>query len=126
MQSPPPIIRQNIRVGFQVIEEEVFILTDTKPILVNLDTLATQPSKTSINEWSKASPLPQELVDNLKQRAELPGISMETLILDLHSGRFFGTAGVLFVDLIGLLICILALTGLWAWYSHYRLKKLGG
>ena len=112
--------------GLQVIGEEVFILADTKPILVNLDTLATQPSKTSINEWSKASPLPQELVDNLKQRAELPGISMETLILDLHSGRFFGTAGVLFVDLIGLLICILALTGLWAWYSHYRLKKLGG
>lgn len=110
----------------QAIGEDVFVLTDTKVMLLNLDTLAIKPSKTSIKEWSTATPLPQELVDNLSQRADLPGISMETLILDLHSGRFFGTAGVLFVDLIGLLICILALTGLWAWYSHNRLRKLGG
>ena len=33
------------------------------------------------------------------------GISLETLIVDLHSGRFFGDAGVLFVDIVGLLIC---------------------
>jgi hypothetical protein len=110
----------------QVIGEEVFVLVDTKPMLLNLDTLATQPSKTTINKWSESAPLPQELVSDLSQRSELPGISMETLILDLHSGRFFGTAGILFVDLIGLLICILAITGLWAWYSHYRLRKLGG
>lgn len=111
--------------GLQVIGEEVFVLAETKPMLLNLDTLATQPSKTTINKWSEPAPLPQELVSDLSQRSELPGISMETLILDLHSGRFFGTAGVLFVDLIGLLICILAITGLWAWYSHYRLRKLG-
>jgi len=112
--------------GLRVIGEKVFLLADTKPMLLNLETLATQPSNTTINEWSKSTPLPQELVDNLSHRSELPGISLETLILDLHSGRFFGTAGVLFVDLIGILICILAITGLWAWYSHYRLRKLGG
>lgn len=51
------------------------------------------------------------------------GISLETLIVDLHSGRFFGDAGVLFVDIIGLLICLLAFTGLWAWVNHQRLRK---
>ena len=51
------------------------------------------------------------------------GISLETVILDLHSGRFFGDAGVLFVDIVGLLLCILALTGLWAWMSHQKLRK---
>jgi hypothetical protein len=50
-------------------------------------------------------------------------ISLETLILDLHSGRFFGNAGVLFVDIVGLLMCILAITGLWAWINHQRLRK---
>ena len=51
------------------------------------------------------------------------GISLETVILDLHRGRFFGDAGVLFVDIVGLLLCILALTGLWAWMSHQKLRK---
>ena len=51
------------------------------------------------------------------------GISLETLIVDLHSGRFFGDAGVLFVDIVGLLICLLAFTGLWAWVNHQRLRK---
>ena len=51
------------------------------------------------------------------------GISLETLIVDLHSGRFFGDAGVLFVDIVGLLICFLAFTGLWAWVNHQRLRK---
>jgi hypothetical protein len=51
------------------------------------------------------------------------GISLETVIVDLHSGRFFGDAGVLFVDIVGLLICLLAFTGLWAWVNHQRLRK---
>jgi uncharacterized iron-regulated membrane protein len=33
------------------------------------------------------------------------------VILDLHSGRFFGGAGVLFVDFMGLLTVFLAMTG---------------
>jgi len=30
---------------------------------------------------------------------------------------------VLFVDIVGLLICLLAFTGLWAWVNHQRLRK---
>jgi uncharacterized iron-regulated membrane protein len=40
------------------------------------------------------------------------------VILDLHSGRFFGQFGVLFIDLIGLLVCILSITGLMAWMKR--------
>lgn len=109
----------------QVVGQEVLIRSNEKILSLNIDSLETQTSQTNVKEWSQPSPLPQKLIERINQKAELPGISMETLILDLHSGRFFGGAGVLFVDLIGLLICLLALTGLWAWYSHHRLRKLG-
>jgi PepSY-associated TM region len=112
--------------ALQVVGEEILIISNAKILSLNIDTLKTQASNTHVTEWSKATPLPQRLIEQLNQHAALPGVSMETLILDLHSGRFFGTAGVLFVDLVGLLICLLALTGLWAWYSHYRLRKSGG
>jgi len=112
--------------ALQVIGQEILIRSNEQTLSLNIDSLEILASQTNVKAWSQPSPLPQELIEQINQSAELPGISMETLILDLHSGRFFGTAGVLFVDLIGLLICLLALTGLWAWYSHHRLKKLGG
>ena len=65
-----------------------------------------------------AVPLPKLLQKKLKQQSPGPSISLETVILDLHSGRFFGQFGVLFIDLIGLLVCILSITGLIAWMKR--------
>lgn len=45
---------------------------------------------------------------------------METLLLDLHSDRFFGDVGVLFIDIVGLLLRMLAITALWAWVNQQR------
>ncbi len=48
---------------------------------------------------------------------------MATLKLNFHSGRFFGDAGVLVIDVVGLLLCILAITGLWARVNRQRYRK---
>ena len=52
------------------------------------------------------------------RRAELTpllrsGVTLERVLLDLHSGRFFGTWGPYFVDAIGFGLIALALSGLW-------------
>lgn len=65
-----------------------------------------------------AMPLPKLLQKKLKEQSSGPSISLETVILDLHSGRFFGQFGVLFIDLMGLLVCILSITGLIAWMKR--------
>ena len=65
-----------------------------------------------------AMPLPKLLQKKLKEQSSGPSISLETVILDLHSGRFFGQFGVFFIDLIGLLVCILSITGLMAWMKR--------
>jgi len=43
-------------------------------------------------------------------------ISWERLLLDLHAARFFGPSAKVFTDLMGGLILLLALSGLWLWW----------
>ncbi|MEH6466400.1 MAG: PepSY-associated TM helix domain-containing protein [Porticoccus sp.] len=112
--------------ALQVVDQKILINAGNQTVSFDIDTLKTRSADPLQQGWSTPSPLPAQLADQLDNSADRPGISLETLILDLHSGRFFGNAGVLFVDLIGLLICLLALTGLWAWYSHNKLRKSRG
>ena len=86
----------------------------------DVDDMSVEQSIDSHLQPLPSQPLPKKMASN----AFGEGISLETLILDLHSGRFFGSAGVLFVDLIGILICVLSITGLWGWINHQRLRKL--
>lgn len=44
-----------------------------------------------------------------------PGVSVERLLYDLHSGRWLDRAGVLLMDLVGLLVVFLCATGLLIW-----------
>jgi hypothetical protein len=103
-------------------DENIYLITSTDTMLLNTFNLSLSkienPSKLVINSVA-ATRVPPGLINEENQE----GITLETLILDLHSGRFFGNAGVIFVDIVGLLMCILALTGLWAWVNHQRLRK---
>ena len=71
-------------------------------------------------EWVDAVPLPDSLRDQLAQHAPLPGISRERVVLDLHSGRLFGRAGVWVVNVAAMLMALLALTGVWTLLSRIR------
>ncbi|WP_111655459.1 PepSY domain-containing protein [Isoalcanivorax indicus] len=70
--------------------------------------------------WAHERPLPVALRDQLAQGAPLPGISRERVVLDLHSGRLFGRAGVWVVNAAAILMALLALTGAWTWLGRWR------
>jgi hypothetical protein len=57
-------------------------------------------------------------------RAQIPAperwLSWERLLLDLHSGRLFGQAGVWIVDAVGVLLITLASSGTLMWWFHRR------
>jgi len=72
-------------------------------------------------QWSSAQPLTEYQLAIIKPLVQ-PGVSLERLIQDLHSGRFFGTWGPFFVDAIGLAFVLLALSGLWM-FSHQRKQR---
>jgi hypothetical protein len=65
---------------------------------------------------------PGRLPDAVRQGIPAPDawLSWERLLLDLHSGRLFGRLGVLWVDLVGVLLASLAMSGIAMWWLHRR------
>src|SRR6266853_775392 len=88
------------------------VLRTASGVFASTDALTWRPASERSVRWSA----PAELSIS-EQRAYgealVSGISVEQLLLDLHSGRFAGRYGPLVVDLLALLLAILSLTGAW-------------
>lgn len=65
--------------------------------------------------WAAPEPLPTELRDRILQRYRGAGLSMERVLLDLHSGRLFGAGGVYVMDAAAVILLLLAASGVWLW-----------
>lgn len=50
-------------------------------------------------------------------------LTWERVLLDLHSGRIFGNAGVLFMDFVAILLMVLSFTGIYMWVRQARANK---
>jgi len=73
--------------------------------------------------WATPAPAPGELKQAITRSYRGQGPSLEKVLLDLHSGRFFGTAGVIVYDLLALALGFLALSGLVLWWRSRRNGK---
>lgn len=71
-------------------------------------------------EWARTAPLPPSLRDTLVKRYRGAGVSWERLLLDLHSGRLFGRAGVAVMNIAALLMVLLAISGAWHFFKRKR------
>jgi hypothetical protein len=85
---------------------------------VNLDELEWKEFDFLDASWSLAATIPEELNNNLLQQYRGSGLTIERVLLDLHSGRIVGAWGVYFVDLIAMLMLILSCTGVWMWWKR--------
>lgn len=70
--------------------------------------------------WSGPVLLPETSQQELKALYRGQGLSLERVILDLHSGRIFGSAGPLLADMVAVLFIFLAMTGIWIWFKTRR------
>jgi len=70
--------------------------------------------------WAQPGPLDTQLKSSLQQHFRGEVLPLERLLLDLHSGRFFGSLGPWVVDAAALLITLLALSGTWIWLRRRR------
>ena len=65
--------------------------------------------------WAQAGE-PDALTKNaLEQASYGSGVSWTQMLADLHSGRIVGRLGILGMDLVGLLLILLAASGVWVW-----------
>lgn len=73
--------------------------------------------------WSRPQLAPRALAQELIHHYRTHILSLERVMLDLHSGRILGSWGVLVVDVAALLFCFLGFSGCWLWFERSRKRK---
>ncbi len=82
------------------------------PALLSWDRVADDPDPI---RWAKPAATDEAMLATL--RADYLGsiLSLERVLLDLHSGRILGRFGPWLMDLAAVLLLVLAVTGIWLW-----------
>ncbi len=73
--------------------------------------------------WSHSTPAPAAIQAAITSHYRGDKLNFEQLLLDLHSGRIFGTIGILIYDLIALAVGFLAISGMILWFRGKRNGK---
>ena len=68
--------------------------------------------------WSHPGVIPDALQKRLLELYRGTGLSVERIMLDIHSGRIIGDWGVYLVDFMAALFFMLALSGSWMWFKQ--------
>lgn len=104
---------------------------DQRTLIIDTD-LGAYLSDETILEWTRlpaappistvsSSAAPEELAKKLLRSFRGEGITWGRVLLDIHTGRFFGSAGKWIADLSGIALILLTLTGVY--YSMRFLKR---
>ena len=90
--------------------------------LADAEFLGWQPTQAPLvaMTWSSPESAPEALHLAITRHYRGDGVSMERLLLDLHSGGIFGPLGILVYDLLALAVGFLAISGLVVWLRGRR------
>jgi uncharacterized iron-regulated membrane protein len=98
-------------------QQAVLLRTPASVFAFDSRTLMFSVISVSDIEWAGAALAPPALQRNLYAQYSGSGLSWERLLLDLHSGRLFGSLGVFIVDLAAIALLLIALSGVWVWVT---------
>ena len=73
--------------------------------------------------WSLSKPAPGPVHEEIMRQYRGEGPSLERVLLDFHSGRIFGTIGIVVYDLLALIVLALSISGLIIWIRGKRNGK---
>lgn len=86
--------------------------------IADLDASEWQEQEGLLVNWSVPGEIPEKLSEQLLTIYRGKGLPFERVILDIHSGRILGQAGVLLVDFMAVLFLLLAMSGVWMWLKY--------
>lgn len=99
------------------------VIKTPSAIFVTTDGMSWQRGATTGVTWSAAQSLPGEVKQQLAETLA-PGLSVQRILLDVHSGRIFGRYGIYVVDLLGLALLTLGMSGLWIYWRSVRQGRI--
>ncbi len=94
---------------------QVAVMTAQGVYTANRDLSIWQDAPKAIAVWVDKEDLPASLNQRLLEKYRGHGLSLERVILDLHSGRIFGPYGLYIMDAAAVLMLFLAFSGSWIW-----------
>jgi len=74
----------------------------------------------TVQAWSLGRSAPSALQQSIGKQYRGDGLSLQRLLLDFHSGRIFGSFGIVVYDLLALAVGFLAISGLVLWIRGRR------
>jgi len=99
-------------------EEGIVIKAAHGDYLADLDAMEWREKDGMLVNWSESQEAPENLYDQLLILYRGKGLPLERVILDIHSGRILGQAGVLLIDFMAVLFLLLAMSGVWMWLKY--------
>ncbi len=106
-------------------EGRIWVLDERGPLRLDEGlTAATPAAPRGELAWQRAHTLRPGEAPELQRSWQGPGLPLERVLLDLHSGRFFGgRPGVWLMDAAALMMLFLALSGSWIWVDRKRKQR---
>lgn len=98
--------------------ERIYIKSQDQVYFSDDGLLTWETSDQQNVNWATPASLPTSLKQNLRKDARHRVLPYERVMLDIHSGRFFGRFGVYVIDFTGLLLILLTISGCWIWIRH--------
>ena len=102
---------------------EIIVRSEGSVFYTDKDMQTWKPYLKPGGNWSHINTAPAALEKQLLLMYRGRGLSLEKLLLDLHSGRFFGKAGTYLVDLACIIFIVLAISGWCVWMKRRSMQK---
>jgi len=99
----------------------VVIKTEQGIFIADTDLVSWAPYKRNNITWSATDTIPTPLMQRLFQQGH--SINWERFLLDLHSGRIATRTGTFVIDLAGIAMIFLSLTGFTLWIKRRKRKS---
>ena len=100
---------------------------DNHEIIINSDSSIAAMGHTNSNEnlnknvLLKLDSISEKQRQIIENKSLSKTITYERIVVDLHSGRLFGSFGVTLVDLVTIGIILLSITGAYSWIRHKKI-----